>query len=955
MTPHDPNRETPLDASPGEPLLHPAHIGPYKILQVLGEGGMGVVYEADQTAPVRRRVALKVMKVGMDTREVVARFEAERQALAVMNHPGIAKVFEAGASESGRPYFVMELVKGVPITQYCDGGRFTTRERLSLFVSVCQAVQHAHHKGVIHRDLKPSNVLVTEVDARPVPKIIDFGIAKATGQHLTDKTLVTSYGQAMGTPAYMSPEQAEMSGLDVDTRTDVYSLGVLLYELLVGEVPVDPTEVGVQGFIAQLVRRETDPPTPSARVATLDERRERVAACRGTDPHSLRRQLRGDLDWLVMKAMDKDRARRYETANGLAMDIQRYLADEPIVARPPSAPYRVAKFVRRNQAGVVAASVAAIALLIGAVLATVGMMRANRAEAQARQEAETATQVSDFLVGLFEVSDPSEARGNSITARQVLDKGVSEIRTGLADQPVVQGRLLNVMGRVYRDLGLYTDAQPLLEDALALQRNRGSEESETAKTLREVVLLYLTQGKAAAGLPLIREAVATMEGTLGPDHSETAYSYEVLGRTLRALGEYQEARTHLERSLAIRERTLGPEHRYTASSLAQLGWLAGQLGEYEQAKALYERAIPIAERELGSDDPRLAHFLSDFGGLLAEMREHGAAREYYERALAIRENALGPDHVYVGYTLNNLGALEWGVGDLAAARPYYERALAIHEKALGQESPAYRGTLGNLALLAHRTGSYVEALRLYERLGLEAGAPHRDEVGVANDLNNFGWLLRSIGLFDRADRVLQRALAIRERIHGPQHHLLLDPLTNLSRLARDRGDYAKSREYLERKVAIEQEGSRRSDAPLTLWDLGWVLVLLGQYDAAQPVLDSALSIQPDAPEAIQHLAKLYHKRGEVTTGDSLLARWLDLRAEAAGSDSSWFAFEESVAWAIRGNRARTLERLRTALRRGYRDPWLTQHPDLAFLHGDPAYEAIAATVRRRTGIDRLRQ
>src|SRR5918911_1521336 len=303
-------------------VAQPDRIGAYRILQVLGEGGMAVVYEAEQTEPVRRRVALNVMKLGMDTKEVIARFEAERQALAVMTHQSIAKVLDAGASEGGRPYFVMELVQGVPITDYCDGRQLSVRERLELFIPVCQAVQHAHQKGVIHRDLKPSNVLVTEVDGKPLPKVIDFGIAKATGQHLTEKTLVTAYGQAMGTPGYMSPEQAEMSGLDIDTRADIYSLGVMLYELLVGRLPEDPLELGLQGFMARLAMRETDPPTPSTKLHSLKREQKALATLRHTDPGSLERTLRGDLDRIVMKAIDKDRNQRYETANGLALDLE---------------------------------------------------------------------------------------------------------------------------------------------------------------------------------------------------------------------------------------------------------------------------------------------------------------------------------------------------------------------------------------------------------------------------------------------------------------------------------------------------------------------------------------------------------------------------------------------------------------------------------------------------------
>lgn len=316
-------------------------VGRYKLLQQIGEGGCGIVYMAEQEAPVRRRVALKIIKLGMDTREVVARFEAERQALALMDHPNIARVFDGGATETGRPYFVMELVRGEPITQYCDARRLTTRERLELFIQVCQAVQHAHQKGIIHRDLKPSNVLVTELDGRATPKVIDFGVAKATEQRLTEKTLFTRFGQVVGTPAYMSPEQAGFGGLDIDTRSDVYSLGVLLYELLTGSPPFDAKQLREAGFEAILrTIREVEPPKPSTRLSTLSqESRATVANRRQLEPAKLNGLLRGDLDWIVMKAMEKDRARRYETANGLGKDIERHLRNEPVVAAAPSKLY----------------------------------------------------------------------------------------------------------------------------------------------------------------------------------------------------------------------------------------------------------------------------------------------------------------------------------------------------------------------------------------------------------------------------------------------------------------------------------------------------------------------------------------------------------------------------------------------------------------------------------------
>ncbi len=436
-------------------------IGRYRLLELIGEGGFGSVWMADQEEPVRRRVALKVIKPGMDTKQVLARFESERQALAMMDHPGIARVFDGGATDTGRPYFVMELVRGVRITDYCDAHRLSMRERLGLFIQVCQAVQHAHQKGIIHRDLKPSNILVTEVNGAPVPKVIDFGVAKATQARLTERTLFTGLHQMIGTPAYMSPEQAGLGALDIDTRSDIYALGVLLYELLTGQTPITKEEFEKAGMdeIFRLIR-EQDPPKPSTRLSALTrEKLTDIAARRQAEPFKLNRLFRGDLDWIVMKALEKDRRRRYETANGLAVDLKRHLENEPVFARPPSAAYRLQKSWRRNKTVFSAAALIAFVLVIATAISVWQAIRATRAEDLAarrlvesensRKEAEA---ISKFLTEVFQSPDPARD-GRTITVAETLGAAATKLETDLANQPLRRAKLQATLGSTYFALG----------------------------------------------------------------------------------------------------------------------------------------------------------------------------------------------------------------------------------------------------------------------------------------------------------------------------------------------------------------------------------------------------------------------------------------------------------------------------------------------------------------------
>jgi non-specific serine/threonine protein kinase/serine/threonine-protein kinase len=752
------------DIAPGE-LID----GKYRLLEELGSGGMGVVYLAEQEEPVRRPVALKVIKLGMDTRQVVARFETERQALAVMDHPNIARVFDAGATETGRPYFVMELARGVPITEYCDRHKLPTQERLRLFIAVCQAVQHAHQKGVIHRDLKPSNILVVIQDDRPVPKIIDFGIAKATGHRLAERTLFTERGQLIGTPEYMSPEQAEMSGLDVDTRTDIYSLGVVLYELLAGALPFDARKLRSAAFgEIQRIIRETEPPKASTRLSTLKETQTEIAEKRGTDVGSLVKQLRGDLDWITMKAMAKDRTHRYSSASELAAEIERYLKQEPVSAGPPSAVYRIRKYMRRHKLGVAAAGVVVLALLIGIGGMTVGFLRAVRAEKKAVAEAATAKRVSDFLVELFTVSDPSEARGNTITAREILDKGAMQIDQGLADQPPVRARLTETIGTVYRSLGLYEQAEKMLGKALEIMRGLYGEDSlSVADALHNLGIVYDTQGKYKEAGDAFRQALDIRSRHLDAEDPEVGRSLNSLGINYWNQGKYDEAGPLLEKSLAIKEKALGPDNPGLASTLINLGVLKHSQRKFEEAEPFFKRALAISEKSLGPDHPDVGTILNDLGSLYEDQGRREEAGQVYRRSLTIWEKALGPEHPDVAIVLHNLANLYRNTGRFAEAEPLYLRSLAVWEKSLGPDHPYVGISLRERANLYRDQRKFADAEPLYIRsLQVFEKHPDGDRRNEAETLECYLEVLRVMNRTAEADRLAARLQTIREAEKG---------------------------------------------------------------------------------------------------------------------------------------------------------------------------------------------
>jgi eukaryotic-like serine/threonine-protein kinase len=655
-------------------------IGRYKLLEKIGEGGCGIVYMAEQEEPVRRRVALKVIKPGMDTHEVIARFEAERQALALMEHPHIAKVFDAGATHAGRPYFVMELVRGLRITDYCDQKNLSTRQRLDLFMQVCQAVQHAHQKGIIHRDLKPSNILVTVNDGAPVPKVIDFGVAKATGQRLTDKTLFTKFQQLIGTPAYMSPEQAEMTSVDIDTRSDIYSLGVLLYELLTSRTPFDAKKL-LQSGVEEMLRtiRGQEPARPSARLGTLAQiDRTTVAQQRQTDGPKLISLVRGDLDWIVMKCLEKDRARRYETASGLAMDLQRHLDQEPVLARSPTTAYRVQKFVRRNKFAFATASIVTFALTIGFGTSTWmffgernSRRRAVAAElhqAVLRVEAEWSRGNESRLRFEAETASANEARlrqeAESARANEARLREQAESAEKIAQAEAAQ------LGQVLMQLDKLDQAEEFIRKGLAMQRKKPEDHGwEIAASLNNLGNVLMGQGK---NLPeaeaACREALALRKTLVGEEHIDVANSLDRLAMSLSMQGKYGEAEAANRDALAIRRKLLGDDHMDVANSLLRLGSVLTSANRFVEAEPAYAEVLVIARKLNGNEHPYVHSVLNIVSEGLFQNNRAAEAEPLVRECLRIREKKM-PDEVLTFMTRNLLGAVLMEQGKYPEAEP----------------------------------------------------------------------------------------------------------------------------------------------------------------------------------------------------------------------------------------------------------------------------------------------
>ncbi len=826
--------------TPGTP------VGPYQIQQLLGEGGMGVVYVAKQSSPVKRQVALKILRPGDNSRNVLARFEQERHALAMMDHPGIAKILDAGTTEDGRPFFVMELVRGIPLNDYCDRENLSPLERLQLFLPVCAAVQHAHQKGIIHRDLKPSNILVALYDGQPIPRVIDFGVAKAVDFRLAEESVYTEVGSIVGTVEYMAPEQAELINLDIDTRADVYALGVVLYELLTGSPPFTRKQLRSAAFDEMLrMIREVDPPKPSTKISSSGEIAS-IAAHRKLEPRQLTRMLAGDLDWVVMKALAKERDQRYQSASDFSSDISRFLNDEAVEAGPPGVTYRVRKFLQRNRMPAIATGLVLLAIVAGGVAATLGWLESGRqyrlaraAESAERAEREVAEarlkQVENgiqILTSVFNDLNPSQVSATDSGLRTILAERLILAAQQLEEQgvgdPLAVARMQYRLARSLMELGFPQQAAGILEKAesgflglhgnspqellncqdsrasclqdsgdvtAALQlmqktlaekkRLLGAAHADTIATMNNIAGVFADTGKFPESVALYTQALELLQSRPEPNPSVTLTTRHNLAGVRLMMGDFQTAIPALEALLEKQKQVLGAEHRDIAATLNSLATALRVAGKSEQGLPLIEEALRINQKVLGPEHPSSLALVLTLATTLQELGKDDQALPFFEQVTRQRRLKLGNEHPETLWAINKLAVALKNAGKLDQARPLYLESLEQRRKILGPEHPDTLTSLNNLGAMYVATKELDLAIPLLEEcLVLKRKTVGPDHPTLGSLINNLAKACQDAGQLERAVELYREALEQKERTLGTDHPRTLSGMYNLANALR---------------------------------------------------------------------------------------------------------------------------------------------------------------------------
>jgi serine/threonine-protein kinase len=824
------------------PVRGGARVGPYRVVREIGHGGMGTVYLAERDDDqFRQRVALKLVRGGLGWNEVVVRrFVEERQILALLDHPNIARLLDGGITDDGLPWFAMEYVEGSPIDTYVRDRALPVDERLALFLSVCDAVQHAHRNLIVHRDLKPSNILVGS-DARP--RLLDFGIAKLLARVEEGRGALTSTGLRVMTPEYASPEQ--IRGDPITVAADVYSLGVLLYELLAGQRPYRVT-----GRLPHEVERailEEEPARPSTVVDS-----------------SNRRRLRGDLDTIVLTAMQKDPRRRYASVEQLAGDVRLHLSGQPISARAETRLYRWGKFVRRHRLGVAAAAAVVLALM-GGLAAVTWQARA------ARREAAKANAIKTFALGLFQVSDPGASRGRTITARELLDKGAARVDSEFARQPEVRAEMMSALGSIYQNLGLYEPATPLLEGALALRRSiHGPKHLAVASSLNELGGLLVARGRHLEAESLFHQSLVIRRARLGENAPEVLFLRNNIAVIHLQQGDHRGADSLLRQVLAGQRIVLAPDDPEVANTLTNLGITARALGNFAEAEQSHREALAIRRARFGDVHPTVGESLRNIAVALHSMGRYPEAEAAYREAIGVQRAVYGPKHPKLAPTLSSLAALLAATGNDTAAEPLFREALAMQREQLGAEHREVASTLGNLAGLLSTRGELEAALHLYEEtLAMQRRILGRDHASVATTLNGTATVLREQGRYAAAEPLLTEALAIYRSRLGPRHQHVGVTLRNLAAVRFGLKDYAGADSLYRESLAIHRTvlPSAHPDIGGVLVGLGRTRLALGDHEGAEPMLREALAIQQNAlPRGHWRVAEARRVLGECLAG-----------------------------------------------------------------------------------------
>lgn len=858
-------------------------IGSYRIVRQLGEGGMGTVYLGIRSdMEFKKSAAIKVIRKGMDSQEIVARFHRERQILSSLDHPNIARLLDGGTTKDGLPYFVMEYIQGKPLTEYCDSHKLTTNERLELFRLVCSAVQYAHRNLVVHRDLKPANILVA---ADGTPKLLDFGIAKILNPDVFSGDLPpTATGMGAMTPDYASPEQA--GGEPVTTSSDVYSLGVILYELLAGRRPYRFTSRNRMEIFRIICEQE--PARPSTAVAESPESdTSRLSTQRGTTPEKLRKELNGDLDNIILMALRKEPQRRYSSVEALSEDISRYLEGHPVHARKGTWSYRTGKYIRRNKAGV--AGAAAILLLVIAFALTVTFQNVRiseqrdsaqkaekRAEAErliAEEERLKAIKVTDFLAKLFEVNDPAQSKGETLTAREILDRGADRLHKEFKDQPEVQAELMDRVGMIYEKLGMYDQAELLLKQSLGSRQSLfGSEHVAVAQSLRDVGQIVWDKGQYEEAERLLRQALSMHRKLLGEEHLEVAADLRSLGGMLRFRGQLDEAEKLIREALVIDRKRLGNEHLDVVrdlSNLAGLVWARGQLGEAEK---LYRDVLAIHLKLFGNEHPAVASDLNNLGTVLFEEGRLDEAEKLFREAAAVGRKLLGSEHPQVAGYLGNLARALEARGQLDEAEKLYRDVLAMRLKLHGKEHPSVSGTLNDLAGVLRDEGRLAEAEKLYrESIVMDRKLLGNAHPKVAWDLSGLAGLLKQEGRWEEAEESFREALAIDRKTLGNGHPDVTALLVDLAEVLLAKGE-TQNAVLLAKEALDSLEGEPPAGVKLSARAksvLGDGLTARKRFAEAEPLLLDAYKIfsaqdkaGPDTKKALQRIIHLYQAWGK---------------------------------------------------------------------------------------------